>query len=187
MLHSNHVFEKNSGRKIEAKRKDIEALKFQLVEAQSFLLGMEEALKFVPEDDALNGHNGSFLRPGTDLAKSREAILNSGQGTSHQRNLEGYWKGSRQETARFPGGQSLLLRQRKKDIHQDGSCNVWFDRVGETGRGPGRVRCSPRKRIASRLADNKAAGGEPARYAPGVVCSSVSRIPHPAAFLQALP
>lgn len=79
MLHSNHVFEKNSGRKIEAKRKDIEALKFQLVEAQSFLLGMEEALKFVPEDDALNGHNGSFLRPGTDLAKSREAILNSGR------------------------------------------------------------------------------------------------------------
>ena len=66
-------------KKIERKQQEIMDLEGQLKEARSYRQALEDMLKLLPRDGVNTGSAGQFLRPGSGLAKAREAILKDGQ------------------------------------------------------------------------------------------------------------
>lgn len=66
-------------KKIERKLQEISDLEGQLKEARSYKQALEDTLKLLPRQGANEGRAGQMLRPGSGLAKSREAILKSGK------------------------------------------------------------------------------------------------------------
>lgn len=68
-------------KKIDAQRRDVEELRQKVTMAESYLRGLEEGLKFLPEESkaAQITRESLSLRHGTDLAKAREAIVRVGK------------------------------------------------------------------------------------------------------------
>jgi hypothetical protein len=58
------------------KRAEISALERQLIEAKAFLQGIEESIRALPRD---NVPAGKLLRPGSKMARTRDAILKAGK------------------------------------------------------------------------------------------------------------
>ncbi len=64
--------------KIRQKEDDIQSLELQVREAKSYLQALEDMLKLVPKEG--NGRSTEqVLRPGTEVAKARDAILAAGK------------------------------------------------------------------------------------------------------------
>ena len=65
-------------KKIERKRQEVSEFEGKIKEAASYLQALEDMLKMLPRDGANAGAAGQYLRPGSGLAKAREAILKKG-------------------------------------------------------------------------------------------------------------
>ena len=69
---------KDLERRIQRKRDEIDELQSQISLATSYLQALEDTLKLVPRDGAAK-HGGKLLRPGSNIAKAREAIKKAGK------------------------------------------------------------------------------------------------------------
>jgi len=65
-------------RKIQAKNQEIAKLESEVLEARSYVQGLQDALKLLPRDDDA-GNLGKILRPGSDMAKARDRLLKEGK------------------------------------------------------------------------------------------------------------
>lgn len=63
-------------KKIEANEKEIDSLKSELIRKESFLQGLREALRMLPRPDGETA--AQILRPGSDMAKTREILKKAG-------------------------------------------------------------------------------------------------------------
>jgi hypothetical protein len=67
-------------KKIDNKKLEIVELEAKLREAGAFLQGLQEALKVLPKDDTANDRDAdSILRPGSNMAKARDALKRAGK------------------------------------------------------------------------------------------------------------
>ena len=66
-------------RRIDKKRQEITDLEAQISAAKNYLRGMEDTLKLLPKEDASGGGAGKVLRPGSHLARARDAIKQAGK------------------------------------------------------------------------------------------------------------
>jgi hypothetical protein len=65
-------------RKIQAKNQEIAKLESELLEARSYVQGLQDALKMLPRDNEA-ANLGKILRHGSDMAKTRERLLKEGK------------------------------------------------------------------------------------------------------------
>ncbi|MGH9765359.1 MAG: hypothetical protein ACREDR_23680, partial [Blastocatellia bacterium] len=66
-------------KKIENKRQEIKNLENQLLEANAFVQGLQEALKVLPKDSNDMNESPATLRPGSNMAKAREVLKKAGK------------------------------------------------------------------------------------------------------------
>lgn len=66
-------------RKIEQERQKIGDLAKQIEKSESFIQGLQEALKMLPRDDSVERSDESVLRPGSDMAKVRDFLRKVGK------------------------------------------------------------------------------------------------------------
>jgi hypothetical protein len=66
-------------KKIENKRQEIGELETKLREANAFLQGLQEALKILPKDGSEERGTEQNLRPGSHVAKARDALRQAGK------------------------------------------------------------------------------------------------------------
>lgn len=65
-------------KRIQAKTQEILKLENEIREARSYIQGLQDALKMLPRDTG-SGDISRILRPGSDMAKARDAMLRSGK------------------------------------------------------------------------------------------------------------
>jgi hypothetical protein len=70
-----HDFE----RRITKKQQEIEQLELQIRDAKSYLQALHDSLKLIPRDRDGGDNSGTDLRPGSALAKARDAIRKAGK------------------------------------------------------------------------------------------------------------
>lgn len=79
-------------RRIQAKNQEILRLDNELREARSYVQGLQDALRLLPRDGD-SSNLGKMLRPGSDMAKAREALLKEGKALHIDVLLKGIGKG----------------------------------------------------------------------------------------------
>ena len=65
-------------KRIERKRRDLEELEQKSREARIYIQALEDTLKILPREGVNNGNADSVLRPNSNVARARGAILRAG-------------------------------------------------------------------------------------------------------------
>lgn len=67
-------------KRIDKKQQEIAELELKIKEARSYVQALLDTIKILPKEPAANGNSGAFtLRPGTALARARDAIKQAGR------------------------------------------------------------------------------------------------------------
>lgn len=114
----------NLERKIEAKRLEIAELEVKLRETQAFLLGMQEALKGLPRENAAGAPQQS-LRAGSDMAKTRDFLARIGRPAHISEIMEELNKDGSETRQSTSVSSSLASYSRKGEIFKRTGPNVF--------------------------------------------------------------
>lgn len=105
-------FKEDLLRRIDRKKGEIADLQKQIRLAQEYLQALEDVAKSLPKDIASAPPSSSGLRPGTSLAKARDAIRAAGRPMHVMELLTAVGKGnSRMERAGLSGTISAYVRR----------------------------------------------------------------------------
>lgn len=66
-------------KRIDKKNQEIEALEEQVRDARVYVQAMEDMMRLLPREDVNGTHGGESLKPGTAIAKARDAIRKAGR------------------------------------------------------------------------------------------------------------
>jgi seryl-tRNA synthetase len=99
-------------RRIEKKQEEIFSLESQLREAKSYLQALEDTVRILPREGVNEGMAEAVLRPGSTIAKARDAILAAGHPLHIQDLLSAVGKPATKETrAAVSGSLSFYVRR----------------------------------------------------------------------------
>lgn len=99
-------------RKIERKRAEIAELETTARLAREYLQALEDTLKMIPKDPSNGSNSFATLRPGSALAKARDAIRKAARPMHVTELLEAIGKGtSRNERAGLSGTLAAYVRR----------------------------------------------------------------------------
>jgi hypothetical protein len=105
-------FREDLNRRIERKKGEIAELETQIRLAKEYLQALEDTLKLLPRDGSDDASSVTVLRPGTALAKARDAIRAAGRPMHIVELLNAIGKGaSRNERAGLSGTLAAYVRR----------------------------------------------------------------------------
>ena len=102
-------------RKIEGIKQEINNLETELTQKRAYLLGFQEALKFYPKDSTDSNRGETVLRHGSDMAHTRDFLLEHGRPAHITEILEGIGKENTKGNRTSLSG-SLSNYARRRDI-----------------------------------------------------------------------
>jgi hypothetical protein len=114
-------YKKRLARLAAKKREEIATLEKQLLEARAFLSGIEESIKALPRDP---GAGSKMLRPGSKIARTRDAILEAGRPLHLDEILKALGEKLTQEAKMSLGG-SLSTYVRRGEVFTRTGPNVF--------------------------------------------------------------
>jgi hypothetical protein len=105
-------FREDLSRKIERKKAEINELESQLRLAREYLQALEDTFKLIPKDMSNGANDLVAMRPGTALARARDAIRKAGRPMHINELLGAIGKGtSRNERAGLSGTLAAYVRR----------------------------------------------------------------------------
>jgi hypothetical protein len=124
-------------RRIEKKQEEIFSLESQLREAKSYLQALEDTVKMMPREGLNEGQADTLLRPGSTIARARDAIIAAGRPLHIQEILSAVGRPSTKE-ARAALSGSLASYVRRNEIFSRPAPNT-FGLIELAGRANGTV------------------------------------------------